>query len=514
MFKNIITRWFLSRDENIDSLDLEQAKFNRSKRLPHEIYYFPDQITDTDLESENLTDDINLIGTPIRIDIAETEEIKLSNVPDDFKSRIYKEKQFEIGISDGYHGIPPKFNLNILESIQSIEKTLSYPLRIKEKIALYKAKKRMFEVELNNRNNKLNEIDKTKNDIENELKSLRKLYNDIEAENFQTEVNLKKKELERLINEEDDRIEQNSQEKLKQNQSIKHSNIVTFISGLLLTISACFFVMADIALSISAIYALGFKDKNSLKWGDVIFDTSKWDTHWEGISICLAIAFITFFFKYIYDFFRDEKLSLSKKQKYVMVPIGLICVVTIFVLAILRAEFLVNNALENKLFLGVHPMLAKVSFILPTISFPFIGAILLSEGLHKIFTTFSKLYKVPYTKISSIRNWSKITNVDFQPGTLKEKIIEKEEKKTEITEKLEEVKDIIVKIQARIEQIDQHIPLWNDAIDSYNERLLAIPGMDNSIYLHGYELGKTFKAKSGPYRLLVEKMSQQLHRSP
>jgi uncharacterized membrane protein HdeD (DUF308 family) len=308
-----------------------------------------------------------------------------------------------------------------------------------------------------------------------------------------------------------------------------HKNMFTrLITGLFLTLCGVIFMIADIALSIAAIYALGFDDIGGTKWGATIFNPSKWETHWEGVFVCLGIAAITIFFKYAYERLVYSTKPFKRSEAIIFTVISIICITTVCFLGVLRSDYLLKNMAaaaqitteSNTLpaqgvtpptgsttqpqtqgnqqdFFGVSRNVAFGAMFLVTILFPLLGAVALSEGLSRTFDGLGTIL------LQTTKPFSRLTVLEREINAAEAQISQVDDKRKQIRQELNSA-------EREKQLIDQLIPVWQEAIKAYENRWETIKQLERFLYIHGYEQGRILRGSQGAYRIISGILANEL----
>lgn len=561
---------FLETKPEIYALPVESIEIKTEVNGPEEELFLP-------IYDRRVYDELAgnaLPGITYRVNSTDTASINLPGLPTDSQGLTYDMKQFRIGLTDGYLGTSPAHNLNSLEKSFEIEKALAYPLRIQERIACNEAKKIFLEANVKEKEEEIEKIETEKQQcqpkLDNLLQKREKLIEEEIAfeeqlieERRKEQLELEKQEKEQRRSEEEMHRKEEELRLLELEQRIKakeaeteedehkHNRLAKFFTGLFLLIGGLIFLVADVSLSIAAIYALGFQDVGDIRWADAVFNPSIWATHWEGVFVCFGIASITFFFKYLYERLIYSNVPFRMREKLVLSFIALLCVVTVGFLGKIRADYLINNVvglaqkaaqneniitqpvnpsaenqipqppapnstgIQNDLIFGVPKRDAFLAMFLTTILFPFVGALMLTEGLNRTTGLMKGAFKINPKELLAKFTPSnrKPLKKEFEhkiPERL-ENEIKQLQKKIEVLEmrKGQNLEDIR-KARKEKEQIEKLIIVWQDAIKAYEVRWDQIGQLEKLLYIHGYEQGRILRASRGAYRVISGILANEL----
>jgi|GEM_PF-4025040 len=541
-FKNFWTSLFKRRVPQVD-VEIMRYTEEAAKPLigPKEELFTPAR---SGIGDKLNLDGYELPGVTYRVAVNKTQASVVPEAPPSFTGLTYSMEQFQIGVDDGYKGISPKHNLDNLPFSHEINKALSFPLRPYERIAAAEAKKVWLDLGIEQHKNELEKSDQTEKELRQRLESLRKLR----AQRLQDEIEFEQQQArnsqQRLLNAGDEPAPVVKEK----DDSASHQNVlVRLITGLFLTVCGLIFMVADIALSIAAIYALGFQDIEGVRWSEAIFNTSLWKTHWEGVFVCLGFAAITIFFKYAYDRLVHSTKPFKLYERIIFGLLAVACTTTVIFLGVLRADYLLKNmeaasqvdasaivmgspeqktpavpdstqpalaAKEPQEFFGVNRQIAFWAMLLTTVLFPLLGGVALSEGLsrtfgglgevlHKVAQPFGRLTK----KFTTVVQGPAPTVLDKETNALDARISQLDQHRKQIREELN---------NAEREKflIDQLLPIWREAIEVYKGSLGAMAELERLLYLHGYEQGKMLRGSEGAYKFVTGVHANELaHRS-
>lgn len=489
-------------------------------------------------EDEKLSlDGYELPGITYRVHTSATQPSVLPDAPANFGGQVYNMEQFKIGLNDGYAGMSPVHNIKNLVNTQEIEKALSYPLRPNERIAAAEAKKVWLDLAIEQRKDELEKLDQKEQALRPRLDSLleqrdKRVKDEIEFENQQIENSRQEKQADK---ESIETLDENTEEANHQNMFVK------LITGLFLTLCGVIFMIADIALSIAAIYALGFQDVGGIKWGETIFNPTYWKTHWEGVSICLGIAAITMFFKYAYDRLVHSPTPFKRVEAIIFSVISVICVTTVCFLGVLRADYLLKNmsvAAQETVqsntatapeasaptrstaqpqtqgnqddFLGVSKTVAFATMFLTTMLFPILGAIALSEGLSRTFGGLGLILQETAKPFSRLTEKVSTAMQQSGPATLEREINTTEAQISQVDDKRSLIRQELNAAERQKQLVDRLIPVWQNALAAYDNRWQAIKQLERLLYIHGYEQGRILRGSQGAYKIISGILANEL----
>ncbi len=506
-----------------------------------------------------------LPGVTYRVNTMATKSLQLPGLPEEYKGLAYDMTQFNIGLTDGYLGVSPKQNLENLSESCELEKAMAYPLRINERIASNEAKRVALAEDIARRQS---ELEKLETEIAREEMSLGSLQEQREAfikdeiafeqsliEHRRNEhLEIEKNDIQRRINEiearflEREREQLEKIEELQKNKDIeeeeetvrKHHPLAKLITGLLLVAGGAVFIIADIALSIAAIYALGFRDVTVdaggdsvvIPWSEAIFDFAVWGTHWEGVFVCLGIAALTFFFKFLYERMIFDKIPIGLHEKYILIGLSVLTLITILFLGKIRADYLINevvqanqamaaqtNGTSGNTFLGVSQQDAFWGMFLTTLLFPMIGALMLSEGLNRMFRSLGRLN---WVQVRDVMPGAKEKEAVFEtrayepalPQRLDSEIKRREKNLVQLNDNRNKCQSALLRFRKESKQIECLIPVWREASAAYQGRWDKVLVLEKLLYIQGYEQGRLLRTNRGAYSIISGMLANELTAQP
>jgi len=459
-------------------------------------------------------DGYELPGITFQVRVNDTQPSVLPEAPPSFPGLHYNTDQFRVGLNDGYAGISPQYNIDNLPQAHEINKALSYPLRPLERIAAAEAKKVWLDLFIEQRKNELEDLEKTEKDWQTRSVSLQ---------------DLRKKRLDDEFEAEEQRRALAGREQAEPVVEVKEENagqqnvLGRFVTGVFLTACGLIFMIADIALSIAAIYALGFQDIEGAKWNEAIFNTSLWKTHWEGVFVCLGFAAITIFFKYAYERLVHSTKKLRGFELAFFTTLSIICSVTVCFLGVLRADYLLKNmqaavqidtqkltanpqspavpdstkpapvAKDEQEFFGVNHQVAFGAMLLTTILFPLLGGVALSEGLSRMFGGLGEIFHHiarPFSRVTK-----KFTEVaqNAAPTALDKENNMVDSRLNTVYHQRRLLRDELNNAEREKFLIDQLLPVWQKALEQYKDSLNEMAELERLLYMHGYEQGRILR---------------------
>lgn len=421
----------------------------------------------------------------------------------------YDMRSWKLGFADGCKNIVRNLNVELIKSAIDAEKIKTYPAKLKQLIIADDAK--ISSVEMQRQH----------------FKGRIKFYEKELAKNNNRLEQLEKKQ-EKIINE---RI-QAQDEKVQK----KAFDFARFIAGLMLILAGIVLVIADVALSITVIYAFGIKKVKQVSLQEAILDPEKWAQHWEGIILALGIASITFFFKYVYDrFIHHPESSRSASEKIIIGFIGMIALVTVALLAHLRAEYIIllmknpiglNSSLQfggassmtnqpaPSISLVVNETVAFWSMFLIALLFPIMGAICLSEGFNRLTTFLSLVLQSLVEFLSRIKHRIALAMGTASWNALGGEIVHLKRDIAGNEKQIEKLQETIFKLDADVALKEKLRGERLNALDEYEKRWTPIKQVEVFLYLHGYEWGQRSYYTQNHYQRAVSICTESiLHRS-
>jgi hypothetical protein len=453
-----------------------------------------------------------LPGITYRVDITSTEPANLPNMPEGFRGLSYNMKSFQIGLTDGYQGISPTYNLEGLDQIVEVDKALSHPLRVYEKIAASEAKNVLLESRIQASETELAELEGQKKEMKQELDRLstlreQQVTDELEYEKQQVQAwrNEQQEAKQEVHNAEAER----EKEPEESNEKVTHNPFAKLITALLFLMGGLIFMIADVALSIAAIYALGFKDPQGGTWRDTVANPAAWITHWDGFFICLGIASITLVFKYIYERLVDTTDAIGPREKIILGITILGGIGTIGMLGYLRAEYIIGN----QQVVGASPRVAFWSMFITTAFFPMAGAVLLSVGLKRTFESLGSMFRTVRKTTDRFISPDKKVTTPKQPPKLEvigREITIIEEKLRVIDDKRKQLEQDLGNAKRERALISKLIPIWSEAIKVYDDRWRGIAYLERLLYIYGYEQGRILRGSQGAYSVISGILANEL----
>lgn len=474
-----------------------------------------------------------LPGITFRVQVNDTQPSVLPEAPPAFSGLHYSEDQFRVGLNDGYANIERELNIKNLPQAHEINKALSYPLRPLERIAAAEAQKVWLDLFIEQRKNELEELEKTEKDWQTRSVSLQDLRKKRMNDEFEAEEQRRalagKEQAEPVI-------------EVKEESSGQQNVLVRFITGVFLTACGLIFMVADVALSIAAIYALGFQDVAGIPWSQTIFDTSMWKSHWEGVFVCLGFAAITIFFKYAYERLVHSTAKLKGFEFAFFTTLFIICSVTVIFLGVLRADYLLKNmqaaaeidtqalmansqspavpdstkpapvTTDEQEFLGVNRQVAFGSMLLTTILFPLLGGVALSEGLSRLFGGLGEIFHNiarPFSRVTK-----KFTEVaqNAAPTALEKENHIVDSRLNAVYHQRRQLRDELNKAEREKFLIDQLLPVWQKALEEFKAGVKNMHELEILLYQHGYEQGRILRSSQGTYKIISGILTNELTR--
>jgi len=389
----------------------------------------------------------------------------------------YDMRSWYVGLADGAENVLSSLNPQLIEVAIKEEKIRTYPFAVKQAIAAAQAK--IFSI-------------------------------GIERKHYQTIINdLKKRRTEQLKKLKQDEADQQKKINEQQNNQLdkKATEFAQFFSGLFLLLAGVTLVIADIALSITVVYAFGIVDvESNVPLPRTILSIDKWKEHWDVITLVIGIAYITFIFKLVYEMLvrnSEEKVPLAKKL--ILGGVSIIALITIGLLAWFRAEYVISEMKE--LFSGkslpVNEQISLLTMFCIALLFPLMSAICLSEGMFQVIKSLTSVTESFLKFLDRIKN-----RVTSAVATAKWNALAGEI--TQLKREIKVTEDGIDKTKHALFELEKDVILkkslikeWKGALKNYEKRWEAIEETEVYLYLHGWNWGQKYYRTHNPYKRAV-----------
>lgn len=286
--------------------------------------------------------------------------------------------------------------------------------------------------------------------------------------------------------------------------------LAALVGGVLFLLAFVWVILSDLALSAETLAVFGLEPADGTAqngWPEVIANLRSWRQNWTGVALAFGMTSIVVALKWVYEQVRfANPLRRTTKDRVVLWMSAAIATVTLLLLGVARAEEILQRDSSEFSYFSV-PFLG--SAVMP-LAFSWFGAILLSEGLHRI----GSRVRIPW------RRRSNASPEDLEDQTrdqgcldlLLQELSEVDAKLEPLRASEEQIGPQLSESRAELERVAAEIEQTPELVRADLEYWARVREWNLALYRHGVEVGRRLLSAKGPYRVISETLTNDVLR--
>lgn len=424
----------------------------------------------------------------------ETEKRDVASPPQPRAGLEYAEHAYRTGLFDGSHWIGGDTGVTICERAAQVERHLLYPHKLREQLIEERAELRLVEARLAGEREDLAAI------ADRALKS-EAMLQQAQEQRDQYLFAKSRHRIEQIQQAMDDASAGRGASEIEASQPIPPAPaaLAQVFTGVGFILSWIALLFADLALSIGAIYALGFPDPiGGGTWDAVVTNLRRWTTEWMGLSVCFGITATTFFFKLLYEKIKHRRRDgLDPAMLYFLSGLCALAVISLAAFAVVRVEYL-----TTQMPVKVNPLLAQIATVTGSILFLVASAVCLSEGMQALSIGLWRLW--PWRKDSDRDKEAEEQAMWQLPTELRTLLETAERERDELRTSLESARESVRRDEARKIELEDHTGMITERLESIRQAFLDLPAIDRDLYRLGRQHGARARRSEGAFRVIED----------